>query len=396
MKLFTTLLLSLLFWNTGFSQPDNTLSATDMLKKVYNKLSSYTSISYTYHHETWYYGDNYHYVTDATLLLQYSEKYPGGFRFQASGNNTKQVFNGNLLINLYPRDNTMDTSSINSLTKLNSNSFLYHSIGMLRNVLPQVIEDTSFRKSIQDTVLEGKPFYCIRMEKPGVALGLFKGTSAYKIPQLQRPYFLIIDKNSLLPYQFISKYIRGNDDKDFVAVTYNNINIHPQEPMASSWQLNSYTPSYSFKAEEKKTPVKPGTIMPDFTLPAYSPQKTTSISLQQFSGKLVLLDFWFKSCGYCMEAMPHYNELQRRFDKKDFELVTVNIMDSISDIKFFYNKFNPDYPMLYNGGKLFDQLGFSGCPSSVLIDRNGKILQTFQGFNRETIEKQISQLINNK
>jgi hypothetical protein len=52
--------------------------------------------------------------------------------------------------------------------------------------------------------------------------------------------------------------------------------------------------------------------------------------------------------------------------------------------------------MLYNGMSLFQRLGFTGCPSSLLVDRNGKAAQTFFGFNPEEIEKSVSALLNVK
>ena len=49
--------------------------------------------------------------------------------------------------------------------------------------------------------------------------------------------------------------------------------------------------------------------------------------------------------------------------------------------------------MLYKGLSLFESLGFEGCPSSLLVDREGKVADTFFGFDQDVIEKRISELL---
>ncbi len=212
---------------------------------------------------------------------------------------------------------------------------------------------------------------------------------------LQRPYYLVINKETYLPHSFISKYIRGSDDRDFLTVTYTAINTKPARPTAASWKYSSYAGSYMPFRPIKKIPlVKVGSQVAGFTLPNYTLAAIDSISLHQYAGKVVLLDFWFKSCGPCMAAMPHYNSLQNKFGGQAFQLLTVNIEDGESDMRFFYNKHQPAYKMLYKGGKLFKSLGLPGCPSLVLLDKNGNVLQVFtNGFEQELIEKKIKEAL---
>jgi len=136
--------------------------------------------------------------------------------------------------------------------------------------------------------------------------------------------------------------------------------------------------------------------MPNFTLPAYTASGIDSVSLSRYKGKLVLVDFWFKSCGPCMAAMPKYNALQHKFGEEVFQLLTINITDTKEDIAFFYNKYQPNYPMLFNGDLVFDSLGFTGCPTSVLLDKSGKVMEVFYGFDEALIEKKVSSILNGK
>ncbi|MFT3823817.1 MAG: TlpA disulfide reductase family protein [Chitinophagaceae bacterium] len=379
-----------------YSQPSGNKAIT-ILQKVNDKLNSSSKISYQYTHETRYYGDNYHYLRDASLYIEYTSDNPVGLRFQGSETGFQQVFNGFMFMNISLKNMTIDTTPVRSAAKLDNNSYMYNSLAMLRNILPEVIKNDSFRTSLSDTSLNGQQLYCVKIEKPSTYFGLFRGTSRVGVADLQRPYYLLVDKKTFLPYQFIAKYIRGNDDRDFVTVTYKNINLHPSSPGNASWQYAAYTAQYKPYVPAPKIPlVAAGTTVADFTLPSYTSAAITDISLHQYAGKVILLDFWFKSCGPCMQAIPHYNILQQKFNNDQFQLITVNVADSVDDIKFFYNKFSPVYPMLFNGQKLFESLGFTGCPSSALLDKNGKVVQTFAGFDAAVIEKKIAEVIAQK
>jgi thiol-disulfide isomerase/thioredoxin len=304
------------------------------------------------------------------------------------------VYDGQLILKMNKQDMTIDSASAKTAKALEGNSYLFHSLAMLRNILPMVINNDSIQKSVSDTLIGTQHFYCIKMEGPNMYFGLFNGIERIGIPNLRRPYYLVIDKKTYLPYQFITRYVRGDDARDFITVTYTDINTKPATPAANSWTYAAYANKYQpFHPEEKRPMVKSGVVVDGFTLPNFTPGSIDSVSLHQFAGKVVLLDFWFKSCGPCMEAMPHYNTLQNKFGKDIFQLLTINIEDGVDDMKFFYNKYQPVYKMLFKGNTLFKSLGLSGCPSSVLLDKSGKVTQVFAGFDQQVIEKKIGEVI---
>ncbi len=94
-----------------------------------------------------------------------------------------------------------------------------------------------------------------------------------------------------------------------------------------------------------------------------------------------------------MEAMPQYKELQSSFPANSFQLITINVEDKKEDIAFFYKKYQPLYPMLYNGAKMFKELGFSACPTALLINGEGIIVKKYAGFNIEKLKKDIASLL---
>ncbi len=315
-------------------------------------------------------------------------------RLQAREGNTFFIFDGQRTMRLKKDAMTIDSATVRTAKQLEGNSYLSHSLANLRYFLPLVMQDDSTQKSFSDTLIGGQSFYCVKMERPNKYYDGFYAMEPFDVADLRRPYYLVIDKKTYLPYQFITKYIRGNDDRDFLTVTFDHINMAPALPADSSWVYASYAGSYQpFRPAEKKPLVRAGTMIGDFTLPDYKPAAIDSISLHQYAGKVVLLDFWFKSCGPCMAAMPHYNSLQNKYGKDGFRLLTINIEDGEADMKFFYNKYQPSYKMLFKGKVLFEKLGLSACPSSVLLDRTGRVTEVFRGFDEELIAKKIAALI---
>ena len=87
-------------------------------------------------------------------------------------------------------------------------------------------------------------------------------------------------------------------------------------------QDNPY-PEYTKVVEEvvrETSKIKPGQPAPDFTLDDLQGQ---SVSLSDFSGQTVFLDFWASWCGPCIEAVPHLEEIKQR--TRDQKVVFLNI-----------------------------------------------------------------------
>ncbi len=369
-------------------------NAVAVLTKTKEQLDRLAVVRYRQTRETKYYGDNYYSLFTAELFVERIKNSAIGWRLQASEGNSFFIYDGQRTMRLKKDAMTIDSATIRTAKQLEGNSYLSHSLVNLRYFLPLVLEDDSMQKSIGDTLLGGRSFYCVKMERPNRYYDGFYGMEAFDVANLRRPYYLVIDKKTFLPYQFITKYIRGNDDRDFIKITFDQINTAPVLPADSTWAYATYAGRYQpFKPAEKKPLVKVGAIVGDFTLPDYRPAAIDSISLHQYAGKVVLLDFWFKSCGPCMAAMPHYNTLQKKYAKDGFQLLTINIEDGEEDMKFFYNKYQPAYKMLFKGNSLFKNFGLSGCPSSLLLDRRGRVTEVFKGFDNELIEKKIAALI---
>lgn len=386
--------LSMAFAGFAFSQSSGHAEADRVLNALQAELAGAKGISYQYKREMRYFADNYHNTTEGSMYIEFDRGLPAGFRFTSTRQQRYFVYNGQAIFTIDQSAMTIDSSAATTVQSVESNSDVFHSIAMLKNILPLVIGNDTLQRSVADTVIEGVTYTCVRFEAPKTYLSGLGKFQTFTVEGLRRPYFILIDKKTGLPFQFSTKFVRPNDDRDFVVVTYRDININPAKAEDRVWGYQTYANVYKRFVPAKKVPlVKPGESVANFVLPAYTPQSVDSISLKQYTGKVVLLDFWFKSCGPCMEAMPKYNALQAKFGERNFNLLTINVEDGVDDIRFFYNKHKPNYPMLFNGNKVFAGLGLTGCPSSVLIDQKGKVVSVFSGYNEEKIGAAISALL---
>ena len=104
-------------------------------------------------------------------------------------------------------------------------------------------------------------------------------------------------------------------------------------------------------------------------------------SLRDFKGKVVLLDFWGTWCGPCREAIPHLIELYKKRHASGLEIVGLSYeRDATSEsqaaelVKKFVESNGVPYPCLLGDEATIKQVpGFRGFPTTVIVDRAGKV-----------------------
>ena len=132
-----------------------------------------------------------------------------------------------------------------------------------------------------------------------------------------------------------------------------------------------------FKVIPKLEEMKDRPLGPDFTLVNPAGKK---ISLSDFRGKVVLLNFWATWCGPCREEMPAMDKLYREFKGRGFEIVAVNVKDKREDALKFLKELKISFPVgLDPAGEVGLLYGAWGMPSTYLIDRKGIVLARMWG-----------------
>lgn len=138
-------------------------------------------------------------------------------------------------------------------------------------------------------------------------------------------------------------------------------------------------------SKEGKAP-SPG-LAPDFTLKTLDGQEMT---LSKLKGKVVLLDFWATWCAPCREAIPHLINLQKTYHEKGFEVIGMNLdRGNVETVRRFVNSMDIPYPITLTPEEVSRNYGVTGLPTTIIIDKEGKIRQKLMGFTSE-ISKQIT------
>jgi peroxiredoxin len=135
------------------------------------------------------------------------------------------------------------------------------------------------------------------------------------------------------------------------------------------------------------------TSAPNFTLQTL--KGSGSVSLSSLRGKVVLIDFWASFCEPCRFSFPAYNQLLARFQSQGFTILGINQDREASDARGFLDKVPANFTILADpdavATKLFNP---PTMPTAYLIDRNGNLVKTYEGYHQGDEDK-IAQDIEN-
>jgi len=122
-----------------------------------------------------------------------------------------------------------------------------------------------------------------------------------------------------------------------------------------------------------------------------------NITLADFKGKVMLLDFWATWCGPCKVEIPHFIEFQEKYGGKGFQVVGISVDDTAEKLEPYVRDMKMNYPVLQglNHDDVQDAYGpILGIPVSVLISRDGKVCATHTGLtDKDVFEREIKALL---
>jgi len=121
-----------------------------------------------------------------------------------------------------------------------------------------------------------------------------------------------------------------------------------------------------------------GRPAPPFKLPDLNGHQ---ISLDQYKGKVVMLDFWATWCGPCRMTMPLLEKLQKEYPNK-MVLLAINLEEPRETVRDYLRQqgLNP-YVLLDEKGSLGEIYGTDAIPMQVLIDKEGIVRDIKTGFS---------------
>lgn len=117
---------------------------------------------------------------------------------------------------------------------------------------------------------------------------------------------------------------------------------------------------------------------PVFTLPD---AKGSDVSLSDFQGDVVLINFWASWCGPCREEMPLLDQLSDRYGDLGFTMLGVNVEEDSKLADQFLQGTPVDFPILYDRANSVSQLyDVVAMPTTVIVDREGKVRFIHHGY----------------
>lgn len=140
----------------------------------------------------------------------------------------------------------------------------------------------------------------------------------------------------------------------------------------------------------------PPRFVPDLAVTRF-PEGTTMV-LSEVRGSVVLLDVWATWCAPCVEALPAYDALAKRFAKQGLLVYALSLDEDPRQVAKFVADTGVKLPILIDDQdqQMSRALKVRGVPTTYLIDRDGTIRAVHGGFDPETLPdlaKQIEQLL---
>lgn len=135
--------------------------------------------------------------------------------------------------------------------------------------------------------------------------------------------------------------------------------------------------------------------------------KGRKVSLADYKGKAVLINFWATWCGPCKIETPWLIDLRNQYSSKGFEILGISTDDidrsdpkafgqEKKEIADFVDRMHMPYPVLIDGDSLSKPYGgLDAMPTSIFVDREGKIVAATMGItSKDDIEANIQKALN--
>ncbi len=134
------------------------------------------------------------------------------------------------------------------------------------------------------------------------------------------------------------------------------------------------------------TAAKLGDTVPDCQLNTVADKKT--LTLKQWRGQVLYVDFWASWCGPCAKSFPFLNALNSELKDRGLQMIGVNMDENTADADNFLAKYPASFTIAADiQEQCAQQFAVQAMPSSYLIDRKGVIRHIHLGFKADEAEE---------
>lgn len=182
------------------------------------------------------------------------------------------------------------------------------------------------------------------------------------------------------------------DNKDQRNIVENNLPNNQQDEESVQEE------DYDDNGEVGKDPL----LAPDFTL---KDQYGKVHTLSEYKGKIVFLNFWATWCPPCREEMPNIEEIYKKSNSNENDLVILGVAmpnigreGSVNNIKAFLQDKEYTFPVVFDeDGKLMSDYFINAFPTTYIIGKDGRIVNFIPGaMDKEVMEAVIKEAMVSK
>jgi thiol-disulfide isomerase/thioredoxin len=122
-----------------------------------------------------------------------------------------------------------------------------------------------------------------------------------------------------------------------------------------------------------------------------------NVSLDDYSGKVLILDLWDTWCPPCKAEIPHFIDLYTRYESKGLEILGVAFgREGEPAVRNFAKDYGVNYANALANQELMNGFGpISSIPTTFVIDQNGGIYKKYIGYKEKSVfENDIKTLLN--
>ena len=152
--------------------------------------------------------------------------------------------------------------------------------------------------------------------------------------------------------------------------------------LAPAGSLLAEAPPLSPGLQDLWVQLEPPVAAPERSFQVVRDDAELDVSLVDFAGEVVLVNFWATWCAPCVHEMPSLDQLQADLAEEGLQVVAISVdRGGFTQVEPFFIDLQLDHLAVYLDpkGHVARDLDVRGLPSSYLIDRNGNVVGAMQG-----------------
>lgn len=219
--------------------------------------------------------------------------------------------------------------------------------------------------------------------------------------QVEELFNRLYKERSLLREKYVQEFIDEDPDRfiNLLAISSLDIKRNPEYYKLVKENLeNNYPKSehvlYFAKKVNKIIASDVGGVAPEFSLLSI---ENKQVSLSDFKGKYVLLDFWATWCRPCIAEIPNLKKVHQQFSGENFEVVSICVDKEVSKPTWrrIIDQYQTIWPQLYDStGEVAEAYGIEFFPTIFLLNEQGEIVA--KNLRGPEIEKMLHEKLVNK